>query len=458
MDRFNIYDNWENKHNSMSGGGYKGENSVDIIPVYDVPPKKKRKKSNFLKYVCVALIASLISSSVIGGLLYYSFSKSLEQQSKMIEKVSAAAAKASASTAQKESDESAQENSAFSTANLKKTESETASTKSIDSETTYTSVITKVAKKVGPSVVGIRITTLKPMSSYSLFFGSQLGESQSEGSGVIISKDGYIMTNYHVVENADPKKSLSTNTTLEVFLPDGREAEAKFIGGDSKTDLAVIKIELDNLTVAELGDSSELEVGELAVAIGNPLGMQFAGSVTAGVISALNRSVDTGDGVLNLIQTDAAINPGNSGGALVNSKGQVIGINTAKISITGVEGLGFAIPIDDAKPIIDQLIKYGYVKGRPFIGISGYEISEIISKRYGYPVGIYVSSVTPDSGAEKAGIKVGDVIVAMDGKVISTMAEVEEIKSKYKAGDTVDIVVVRNNKKLILKLTFSEER
>lgn len=165
-----------------------------------------------------------------------------------------------------------------------------------------------------------------------------------------------------------------------MFLLDGIQAKATYIGGDSKNDLTVIKIELDNLPVAELGDSSQLEVGERAVAIGNPLGMEFAGSVTAGVVSALDRKVTADDKTLNLIQTDVAINPGNSGGALVNSQGKVIGINTIKISVAGVEGLGFAIPINDAKPIINQLIMFGYVKGRPFIGISGREITETIAK------------------------------------------------------------------------------
>lgn len=192
-------------------------------------------------------------------------------------------------------------------------------TRVIETALTKGSAVTDIAKKVGPSVVGIRITFANPQSS---FLGEELGQSKAEGSGVIISNDGYIMTNYHVVEYADPKNGASKNTVLEVFLPDNRQATAKFIGGDSRNDLAVIKIDLKNLPVAELGDSSQLEVGEPAIAIGNPLGMEFAGSVTVGVISALNRKVETEDKTLNLIQTDAAINPGNSGGALVNSRGR----------------------------------------------------------------------------------------------------------------------------------------
>jgi serine protease Do len=245
---------------------------------------------------------------------------------------------------------------------------------------------------------------------------------------------------------------------LEVFLSDGRQAMAKFIGGDQKSDLAVIKIDLKNLPVAEFGDSDALEVGELAVAIGNPLGLEFQGSVTVGVISALNRTISIDDRTLNLIQTDAAINPGNSGGALLNSKGEVIGINTAKISLSGVEGLGFAIPINEAKPIVDQLIMFGYVKGRPFIGISGREITETISYLYDIPLGIYIMEVVPDSGAEKAGIREGDILVSLDGAEVRTMKDVDNIKDKYKAGDTVEAIVVRNGKRIKLSLTFTEEK
>lgn len=313
--------------------------------------------------------------------------------------------------------------------------------------------VTDIAKTVGPSIVGIRMTTQSPSYWY---YGDD--SSQSEGSGIIISSDGYIMTNYHVVSYADPKNSRSKNTTLEVFLSDQRQATAKFIGGDSKTDLAVIKIDMKNLRAAKLGDSDKVQVGELAVAIGNPLGLEFQGTITAGVISALNRTVSINDTTLNLIQTDAAINPGNSGGALVNSKGEVIGINTAKISVTGVEGLGFAIPINDAKPIVDQLMMFGYVKGRPYIGISGKELSDIIAKRYGLPVGIYILQVETGSGADKAGIRKGDVLTAIAGKKVSTMKEVEEVKEKYKAGDTVTVTVYRNGKKINLSLTFSEEK
>lgn len=317
------------------------------------------------------------------------------------------------------------------------------------------SAVTKIAKKIGPSIVGIRMVTQSPRNWY---YGDAMSKSEYEGSGIIIDSNGYIMTNYHVVQYADPKNSNSKNTTLEVFLADGKQASAKFIGGDQRGDLAVIKIDMKNLPAVEMGDSDALEVGELAVAIGNPLGLEFQGSVTVGVISALNRTISIDDRTMNLIQTDAAINPGNSGGALLNSKGEVIGINTAKISISGVEGLGFAIPANEAKPIIDQLIMFGYVKGRPFIGISGREITETISYYYDIPVGIYILEVVDDGGADKAGIRVNDTLISLDGVEVRTMKEVDNIKDKYKAGDTVNAVVVRNGKNLKLSLTFTEER
>ncbi|HPV01301.1 MAG TPA: trypsin-like peptidase domain-containing protein [Clostridiales bacterium] len=316
------------------------------------------------------------------------------------------------------------------------------------------STVTAIAKKAGPSIVGIRMTVSGTRTNY---FGFTNG-SVSEGSGIIISKDGYIMTNYHVVSGADPKQGTASRTILEVFLPDGREAKATFRGGDEKTDLAVIKIDMKNLPVAELGDSSKLEVGELAVAIGNPLGMEFAGSVTVGVISALNRSIQINGRTMNVIQTDAAINEGNSGGALLNSQGKVIGINSAKIAASGVEGLGFAIPINDAWPVVEQLIKYGYVRGRPYIGISGKEITSIYASYYGIPKGIYVTDVIAGSAAEKAGIRRGDIIVAMAGKTVETVQDLDKIKESYKPGDTVTVTVDRNGKKVNLSLTFGEEK
>ena len=393
---------------------------------YETIANKKKKKNSFFVYLTLVLITSLITSAVVGGTLYSKFSSELEKVNALT--------------------------TAGPTTSV--IENSTGNSNVLQTALAKTSSITEIAKKVGPAIVGIRMTV---NSRQSGFLGSSTN-GQAEGSGIIISNDGYILTNYHVVQYADPKTGGNRNTVLEVFMPDKRQAEATFIGGDSKNDLAVIKINLKDLPVATLGDSSKLEVGELAVAIGNPLGMEFAGSVTVGVISALNRTVDTGDKTLNLIQTDAAINPGNSGGALVNSQGQVIGINTIKISVSGVEGLGFAIPANDAKPIVNQLIAYGYVKGRPLIGISGTDVTQALAEQYDLPVGIYISSTTTGGGADLAGIKRGDVLISMAGKKITAMRELENIKKGYKPGDTVDVTVVREGREVGLKLTFTEEK
>ena len=316
------------------------------------------------------------------------------------------------------------------------------------------STVTAIAKKAGPAIVGIRMTIA---GTRYIYFGVS-NDRVGEGSGIIIRIDGYIMTNYHGGYGADPKQGTASRSIVEGFLPDGREAKAVFKGGDEKTDLEVIKIDLEDLPTAELGDSSKLEVGELAVAIGNPLGMEFAGSVTVGVISALNRTIEINDRTLNLIQTDAAINQGNSGGALLNSQGQVIGINSAKIAASGVEGLGFAIPINDAWPIVDQLIRYGYVRGRPYIGISGREISSVYASYYGISKGIYVIDIVEGSGADKAGIKRGDIIVAIAGKDVESIRDLDKIKEAYKPGDTVHVTIDRSGRRMSLSLTFDEEK
>jgi Trypsin-like serine proteases, typically periplasmic, contain C-terminal PDZ domain len=392
-----------------------------------------RKKSNFKSYLAAALITSIISSSAVGGVLYKSFSAKLSEQEALVKKL--ALSTSTTGTSQP------------SATNVSYTPS---------SNGTYS--VSDIAKKISPSIVGIRMTVTNSRSNFFGNGGSQSNEGSGEGSGIIISKDGYIMTNYHVVEYADPKQGASANTILEVFLPDKRQAKAKFIGGDEANDLAVIKIDLSDLPVAELGDSTQLQVGEPVVAIGNPLGMEFAGSVTSGVVSALNREVQIDDRTMTLVQTDAAINPGNSGGALVNSKGQVIGINSVKIQETGVEGLGFAIPISDAKPVVDQLMQYGYVKDRPLLGISGQVVTDALSQYYNLPVGIYVSDVSAGGGAEKAGIKKGDVLISLAGRDIKSMADLDAVKKAHKAGDTVDAVISRNGNKINLKITFTEDK
>ncbi len=411
--------------------------------------RPKRKRSKAFTYIAIVLVTALISSVSVGGVLYGKFTKALED----VEMNTLSKAE---TLTQMAIESAADENLQSIRRDLEKVSGTDLSlaNNSLSTALIRGSDVTTIAKKAGPSIVGIRMTVAGSRRNIYGISNTSVGE----GSGIIISKDGYVMTNYHVVSYADPRSGQSRNTVLEVFLPDGREAEAEFVGGDSDTDLAVIRISLANLPVAELGNSAELEVGELAVAIGNPLGMEFAGSVTAGVISALNRTVNMGDKTMNLIQTDAAINEGNSGGALLNSRGQVIGINSAKIAASGVEGLGFAIPIDDAQPIINQLISHGYVKGRAFIGISGMEITSAYSFLYDLPQGIYITNVVSGSGAEKAGIRRGDVLISLDGKTLETLADMEAIKKAHKPGDTVKAVINRSGTKLTLDMTFSEEK
>lgn len=310
-----------------------------------------------------------------------------------------------------------------------------------------------VAQKVLPSIVGIKVEY-----TVNSIFMMQQGTASAEGSGIIISEDGYILTNNHVINSSSTSSyyEIGQANKVSVYLyNDTTEYEATVVGTDEQTDLAVIKIDKTGLTAAELGDSDTVQVGEFSMAIGNPLGMQS--SVTGGLISAVNRDVTDSDGkTFKLIQTDAAINSGNSGGALVNSEGKVIGINTLKVSATGVEGMGFAIPINSAKPIYEQLIQYNKVK-RPYIGISGRDLDELTAKRNNLVVGIYVASVDEFSAAEKAGIKAGDVIVKADGKEIKTMNELNEIKNTHNIGDTMTVTINRNGKEKELTVTLQEQ-
>lgn len=295
--------------------------------------------------------------------------------------------------------------------------------------TTGSKDTTEIAKEVGPAVVGIKSTVQGQMS---LFGGYSTSEAQ--GSGIIISADGYIVTNNHVVADS---------SSVSVQLNTGSEYAAKVIGADDQTDIAVIKIEpTEELTVANLGDSTKVEVGETAIAIGNPMGLEFFGSVTQGIVSAVNRTVQVDNRTMNLIQTDAAINSGNSGGALVNSKGEVIGINAVKVTTTGVEGMGFAIPISEAKPIISDLLDYGYVKGRPVIGLSTRDVSAYMAQQYGWPQGAQIMSVTTDN-ARNAGLQQGDIITKIDDKTISKGSDLTEYKDTKSPGDTVKLEVYK---------------
>ena len=317
----------------------------------------------------------------------------------------------------------------------------------------YSDTAVGVAEKVLPSIVGISVT----YSVNSPFYGNQ-GNASAQGSGVIISTDGYILTNNHVVNSSSSSSFYELGKANKITVKlynDDTEYEAKIIGTDEQTDLAVIKIDKSDLTAAELGDSDSVKVGEFCMALGNPLGL--GSTVTDGIISAVNRTVTDEDGnSYKAIQTNAAINSGNSGGALVNSKGQVIGINTLKVSGEGVEGVGFAIPINSTKDIISQLIEYNKVK-RPYLGIGGIEVDEATAKANNLTVGIYVKTLENFSAAEKAGIKVGDVIIKAEGKDIETMDELNEIKNSKKIGEKMTLTIWRDGKTKDITVTLQEQ-
>lgn len=295
-----------------------------------------------------------------------------------------------------------------------------------------------IAAKLTPSVVCIQ--NYQVTRNYG-FMQTDTSDSSvspaSEGSGIIMSEDGYIITNAHVVEDA---------TSLKVMTSDGETYEAQLIGSDTVTDLAVVKIDATGLTAAEFGSSKDLRVADKVMAIGNPGGHELSSSVTIGYVSALNRAIanNTTGYTMEYIQTDAAINPGNSGGALINEYGQVVGINSAKISATGYEGLGFAIPIDTAQPIISDLIQYGYVKDRAVLGISGQFIDSMTGRFYGLPQGEYVAQLN-SSEAQASGLQVGDVITAIDGQQLDSESTLRSAILSKKPGDTVTLQVYRSS-------------
>ncbi len=317
----------------------------------------------------------------------------------------------------------------------------------------YSNTAIAVANKVLPSIVGITVE----YKVNSLFGGTST--SQGSGSGIIVSSDGYILTNNHVVNSTSSSSyyqiTEATKVTVKLYN-DETEYEAKIVGSDTQTDLAVIKIEKTGLTAAELGDSDSVQVGEFAMAIGNPLGLQS--SISCGIVSAKNREVnDSETGITyNLIQTDAAINSGNSGGALVNGDGNVIGINTLKLSGTGVEGIGFAIPINSTLDVYNELKTNGKIS-RPYIGIGGIDITEALAKKNNLVIGIYVKTIDNFSAAEKAGLKIGDVIIEADGTKITTMDELNEIKNKHKVGDKMTVKINRNGTEKEITLTLQEQ-
>ena len=294
------------------------------------------------------------------------------------------------------------------------------------------------------SVVAIS-TTVQSASIY----GTQ--EGTSSGSGFILTEDGYIITNYHVVEDA---------TAIDVIIHDGTEYAAELVGHDSTNDLAVLKVEATGLSAAVMGSSNSLNIGDMVVAIGNPLG-ELTSTQTVGYVSGINREVAT-DAIttISMIQTDAAINPGNSGGPLFNRYGEVIGITTAKYSGTtgsgaSIEGIGFAIPIDDVEPLISDLIDYGYVTGA-YMAVTVQDMDQEAADMYGLPTGAYIVTVEKGGAADRAGIQAKDIVIGLDNYEVSNVTELTRTLRNYKAGDTATVKLIRSGKEMTLEITFDE--
>lgn len=413
----------------------KNETKFKAIPVtgsssYNKNEKSQKNKTGFGKTVILPFVSGVVGCSVVLGTCFGVPSI----RSKLINNSS----------------------SNISTSNSSSTQSNGYVTQT--SLSNYSDTAVYAANKILPSIVGIKIEYT--VNTQSFFGRSSSSTATASGSGIIISEDGYILTNNHVVSSSSSESNSyyqitdAGKVTVTLF-GDETEYEAKIVGQDEQTDLAVIKIEKTGLTKAEFADSDSVKVGEFAMAVGNPVNMNS--TVTTGIVSAVNRKITDSDGkTYTCIQTDAAINSGNSGGALVNGEGKVIGINTLKLSGTGIEGIGFAIPINSTTDITSQLIQYSKVK-RPFIGISGIDLNAETAKTYNLVEGVYVKSVEDFSAAEKAGLKAGDVIIEIEGKSIKTMNELNEVKNSHKIGDELKLKINRDGTEKEITLTLGEQ-
>lgn len=454
------YNNPAGGQTTPTGNGGSGNNSgYSYVNYYSDPNggdpnKKPKKKHTGLKVAAFVLAMVLVSGGSIG--VYEGIRSSNADNSSSIVA---------------SNDSSAAESSTGDSSSSKKSDS---SQSWIQLASTNGSMsVADIVKKVTPSVVGVQSTfsssngsNNNPMNGYGGFFGyGSQGNNGSQGmtgvgTGIIMSKDGYIVTNAHVIY--DDEYGYGEASSVQIQMSDEETTyDARIVAYDKEADIAVLKIDADNLTPAEFGDSSSCEVGEMVVAIGNPLGLQFQNTVTCGIISALDRKVTINDNTMTLIQTDTAINNGNSGGPLINSSGQVIGINSAKMSSTysgeaTVEGIGFAIPMSEAKSIVDDLINYGYVTGRPQLGISCQDVTEAVSQAYNIPVGAYIFSVTAGGAADQAGLQPGDVITGIQDQTISTTEELNAVKNQYKAGDTITLTYVRAGETKKVDVTLAE--
>lgn len=454
-------DNFQNNNNLNNNENGQEQNNTQSSFSYDyakndtintsgtvIDEKTKKKKRVFTKVIAFAVCAAVISAGSISAYKYIDDNFSFENFF--------GRGTSDSSEADLSSKEASKTNS---NASNEKSLIELASREDSLS-------VPDAVSKVMPAVVGI--SSEFQVNGQSIggnwFFGNQ-GQTNTQvatatGTGIVMTSEGYIITNAHVIYDNNTDTNYGKATGVSVLMSDKTEYEATIIGYDTDTDIAVLKIDASGLTPAEFGNSDDLQVGELVLAIGNPLGFELFGSVTSGIVSALNREININDKKMNLIQTDAAINSGNSGGPLINSYGQVIGINSAKMTSTyssaSVEGLGFAIPITQAKTIIDDLINYGYVKGRPQLGITCIDVDESTASLYNMTVGAYVRSVTPNGAAALAGIQEGDIIIGVNGTAVSTADELNEKKNEFNAGDTITLTISRKGKDTDVQVTLQE--
>ena len=453
------YNNQQDPNNNNNGANYTGF-STDST---EAP--KKQKKHTGLKTAALIMAMALVSAGSIGAYRYFA-GESFTGGS-LVEELE--------DDAESSTKEATKELLASKAVSLIKTEDVGGNVLSNE----------EIVEKVLPSVVGIEssFTTEQTIGNdfsdfedffdFGFGFGNGFGggsgrnsepvtrEYKGTGTGVIISDNGYIVTNAHVIY--DSEYGGGEASSVSVVLDNDKTYDAEVIGYDTDCDLAVLKIDETGLTAAEFGNSDELRLGESVIAIGNPLGFELMDTVTGGMISGLNRNITINNKAMNLIQTDAAINSGNSGGPLINKYGQVIGINSSKMSSSysssgaSIEGIGFAIPSNETASIIDDLMKYGYVTGKPQLGISAQNVSEATAKMYDWPVGIYIYSVNKDSAAEKAGLRKGDIIVKVDDKKVTTSDELIAQLNTHSAGDEIEITFVRDEEEKTVKVTLDEK-
>jgi serine protease Do len=401
---------------------------------------KKPKKHRAAKITAAVMAMALVSAGSIG--IYSQFSDSSSSDTAVIEQTDSTSAKRSTLEAEAVSiiEPAPGTNAELSTEDI--------------------------VDKALPSVVGIESEFTFESSNNGYYYGFGFGfnnapttqSGTATGTGVIITDDGYIVTNAHVIYDTEYNAGLADS--ISVLTNDGENYDAEVIGYDTDCDIAVLKINASDLTAAEFGDSDDLRLGESVIAIGNPLGFDLMDTVTAGIVSGLNRNITINDKPMTLLQTDAAINSGNSGGPLINKYGQVIGINSSKMSSTygtaSIEGIGFAIPSNEVSRIVEDIMEHGYVTGKPQLGISCQDVTENIAEMYNLPVGVYVTSVNEGSAAEKAGLRNGDVITAVDGNEVKSAAELTAQKNQHEAGDTITITYVRGGDTFDTELTLDE--